>query len=70
MRFVKGSKPMPPPWCNMSEPEPEYTPTLKGQYDFTDAEAGNLEHVERKLIDALKAIWRLQGKQRKIIKLN
>ena len=54
----------------MTEPEPEYTSTLKGQYEFTDTGTGNLEHVERKLIDALKAIWRLQGKQRKIIKLN
>ena len=53
----------------MNEPEPlytAYTATVKGDYAFTDE---SLEHVERKLIDALKTLWRIQGKRRKIVKI-
>ena len=65
---------MPPPWYNvkdaMTEPEPTYTATIDGRYEFVEGKESAIEHAERKLIDALKAIWRLQGKRRKIVKLN
>ena len=58
----------------MTESAPVYktyrTNGTFGDVDLTPPdEAKQLEHAERKLIDALKAIWRIQGKRRKIVRL-
>jgi len=52
----------------MTEPDPAYTASIPGA--VLTSPNGSLENIERKLIDALKMIWRLQGKKRKIIRLD
>lgn len=45
-----------------------------GQGDYLQAELGtvppaDLEHVERQLISLLYALWRVQGKDKRIVKV-
>ena len=73
MKFIKGGIRLPPPWCKMSEPESEYTPTIEGRYQMLQVpphipggQRAYYEQRRRVLITELRALDTLLGRRQTI----